>query len=104
MDNISDHYEKLDLFEKTLAIEERQNRRAHEYNLLEEAENNRERVKNLMSGNSTMGSVLEQEDVQRRALVHEMNVNASENLKPVVKVLTNIQGNFLFIYFLTHSF
>ena len=90
MDNISDHWEKLELFEKTLEIEERQNRRAHEQNQLEEAERQKERVKNLLSA---MESVLDQEDKQRNSLVHDMNVNAnSDNLKPVVKVLTNMQG------------
>lgn len=93
MANISDHSEKLNLFEKTLEIEERQNQRAHEQNTLEETEKERERVQNLMSGNSTMASVLEQEDVTRNELVHEMNINANnDNLKPVVKVLTNISG------------
>lgn len=92
MDNISDHTEKLRHFEESLAIDDRQNERAHQQNTLEETEKERDRVKNLMIGNSTMASVLEQEDVLRSSLVHDMNVKADSSIKPVVKVLTNLQG------------
>lgn len=91
--NITDHSEKLDLLEKTLAIEERQNKRAHEQNAILDAKQEQERIKNMMDGNSsTMESVLEQEEKQRKQLVHDMNVNLTETTKPIVKVLTNLQG------------
>lgn len=92
MENIEDYTEKLDLMQRTKNIELRQKQRIASMQALAEKEKEKEREKNLIDGfkTTTPSSVLDQEDEQRKKLVHDMNINPSENLRPAVKVLNNV--------------
>ena len=48
----------------------------------------------LPEGNSASSSMLDQEDAQRKNLVDNMVQNPNSN-GPIVKVLSNVQGNYL---------
>lgn len=93
---IEENTEKLDLLEKTKALELRQKKRVYDMDALVAKEKEAEKERDLLDGKITAASasILDQEDAHRNMLVHNMNVqaNANDNLKPVVKVLNNVQG------------
>ena len=91
---IEEYTERLDLLEKTLQLEERQHRRLQDLATQKEKEEEEAKKKELFEGmtNSTL-SMLGQEEVQRKELVEAMIQQSTPANGPVVKVLTNIQGN-----------
>lgn len=80
------------MLERAQAIEDKQNQRALQQNCQLEAEEQKQKQMHLMTGNCSMQSVLDKEDEQRKTLVKEMNNNAKDSLRPVVKVLNNMNG------------
>ena len=47
------------------------------------------------SNNSNVSSILDLEDIQRKELVDTMVKTSTPSNGPVVKVLTNVQGNYI---------
>lgn len=91
---IEENTEQLDLLQKTLEVEQRQKNRLLQISLQKERENENEKRKNLLDGTSTTtNSLLDQEDTTRKELVQAMVENSNQCNGPVVKVLTNLQGN-----------
>lgn len=92
---IEENTEKLDLLERTLAVEEKQKKRFEQ--MIKEKEKEKEEAlrRQLYEGSTasmSSSSILDKEDDQRKALMDALVRESSSNA-PVVKVLTNIQGN-----------
>ena len=94
---IEENSEKLDLLEKTLIVEERQKQRLAEVSVQNEKEQEIAKSAQLYDENSNSASTasLEQEDRQRKEIVHSMVVNSTPSNAPMVKCMTNIQGNII---------
>lgn len=84
--------EKLNFLEKTLAIEERQNKRRLELSQEKEKEQDESSSQQLCGIHPSTQTVLDQEEALRKKLVDSMVQNTSSSNTPVVKVLTNLQG------------
>lgn len=95
MSNIGDYSEKLDLLEKTRDIDSRHKKRDDDLNAIMQKENDQDKAKTTLFGQkkNTYESILQQEENNRKMLVHEMNENVTDNLRPVVKVLNHISGS-----------
>ena len=89
---IEENTERLDLMQKTLAVEEKQKKRLMEASIQKEQELQQANIMQLFEGNSTADSVLNQEEAHRKQLVDHMLKNTSPSIAPVVKVVNNVQG------------
>ena len=94
---IEEYTERLDLLERTLAVEEKRRKRLLELSLAQQKEREKAQRLELIEGNPTSNSLLNQEDTQRKQLVDNMVQNSSPSNGPIVKVLTNVQGNVLIL-------
>lgn len=92
MKAIEEHSERLDLLERTLAIEEKQKKRQMEFALMKHQEKEKNQNINLYEG-ASCSSLLDEEDAQRKKLLDNMVQNSTNSNGPIVKVLTNVQGN-----------
>lgn len=89
---IEENTEKLDLLEKTLALEQKQNSRLEDMIKQKEKEREQAMRQQLYEGSSpTTTSILNLEDAQRKGLMDALIRDSTPNA-PVVKVLNNIQG------------
>lgn len=89
---IEENTERLDLMQKTLAVEEKQKKRLLEASIRTQNEIQRAKTTQLYEGNST-DSILNQEEAHRKELVDLMLHNTTPSITPIVKVLNNVQGN-----------
>ena len=102
---IEENYERLDLLEKTLALEEKQNKRLLDINIQEEKEMEEENIVKLYT--TTINTPLDEEDSARKELVESMAQNSTPALSPIIRNLTNVQGKnsfFIFNYYFIFSF
>lgn len=92
---IEENEERLDLLNKTLDLENKQKKRIREITSENEKEAADKDLKDLYENNSsnTTTSLLDQEESLRKQLVDSMIQSATPAITPVVKVLTNVQGN-----------
>ena len=96
MKTIEENTERLDLLQRTLLLEERQNKRLIELSTQKEKEIENDQRKQMYEGytnSTTTISKLDQEEAQRKLLVDEMVKTSTPSNAPTVKVLTNLQGN-----------
>lgn len=91
---IEEQSERLDLLEKTILVEEKQKKRISELNSLQNKNKEMEASLNLLDVNGTSSSVLEQEEGHRKMLVDSMNKNSTNSNGPIVRCLTNVQGDY----------
>lgn len=90
---IEDQSEKLNLLEKTEEIDARRKKKNAAMDELLKKEKEKAEIEKLKQGSMlTSSSQLDQEDSHRRSLIHELQQNSNDSQKPIVKVLTNIQG------------
>lgn len=94
MKSIEENTERLDLLQKTLAVEEKQKKRLLEVSNNKKKELEESNQKKLYEVNCATTSILDQEDSHRKELVENMVQNSAPSLTPVVKVMTNVQGIF----------
>lgn len=97
-ETIQENTERLNLLEKSLALEEKQMKRVMELSIqkkkdMEDAD--RKKLLQENSNNSNVSSILDLEDIQRKELVDTMVKTSTPSNGPVVKVLTNVQGNYI---------
>lgn len=90
MSCITDNSERINLLEKTRDIECRQKKRMADLNDFTDKEKDKENKLLEVKRSSTY--ILDQEEENRKMLVVDMNVNATDSVKPIVKVLNNVQG------------
>ena len=108
MEIIAENSEKLDLLEKTLALEDRQKKRILEHNIQKQKEAELNNQSKLYDGDCAT-SLLDQEEAIRKELVDTMIQTSTPSTGPIVKVLTNVQGkktffNFQCLFFLFYLF
>ena len=104
MQSIEENTECLDLLNKTLEVEERQKKRLLEISLKKKKELEEGQMKELFDGfNTTTTSILDQEDAHSKKLVEVMAQNTTPSNGPIVRVVTNVQGNLLFIYLVVET-
>ena len=92
---IEENTERLDLLEKSLQVEQRQKKRLEDLSKQQEKEREEASRRELYDGNknTTLSNINEEED-QRKELVDAMIRHANPSNGPVVKVLTNVHGEF----------
>lgn len=93
---IEENTERLDLLQKTLAVEIKQSKRLQDIKVQMQkdiAETQRKRLYEGYSASTTTASILDQEDAERRQLLEELAKNSTSSDAPTVKVLNNVQGN-----------
>ena len=91
---IEENAERLDLLEKSLSLEEKQKKRIQQISIQKEKDVEAEKILKLYDGTgNTPGSLLDQEEAQRKQLVDTMIKNETPATAPVVRVMTNLQGN-----------
>ena len=95
---IEENTERLDLLEKSLLLEEKQKNRLREIDFKKKEEIDASTTMDLYAGNSNT-SLLDEEEAIRKELVEFMAKNSSTPMAPVVRNLTNLQGNSIYIYF-----
>ena len=88
---IEENSQRIDLLQKTLALEDRQNLRIYEMNFQKKREMETAKNSKLIDGGIN-DSILDQEEAQGRELVHSMVQSSTPTIAPVVRVLTNVQG------------
>lgn len=94
MQSIEENSERLDLLQKTLEVEQSQKKRLLNESVRKTKEQEEENRLKLFAGStSTPPSTLNHEEAHSKELVDAMVQNSSPSLAPVVKVLTNVQGN-----------
>ena len=93
MESIEDCSERLDLLEKTLAVEEKQKKRKLDLAIQKKREDEESSKEQLHQIPPTTQSLLDQEVSHRKSLVDAMVRESSPSNAPVVKVLSNITGN-----------
>lgn len=96
---IEENTEMIDLWQKTLEVENRQKKRMVDMSSLKEKEKEMEKEAELLQGNSSSHYALEQEESQRKTLVDDMIHKSNSNIGSVVKVLAHTQSNFHIIIF-----
>lgn len=84
--------EKLDLLERTLALEQRQKNREQEMLRLKQQDLQQKNAPQHQEASSN--SVLFLEEAERKKLAESMVRNPNSN-GPIVKVLNNVQGTYL---------
>lgn len=92
MTSIEENTERLDLMQKTFAVEEKQKKRLLEISLQTEKNMEQANQTRLYEGTTTNDSVLNQEEAHRKELVDAMVQSTTPATAPVVKVLNNVQG------------
>lgn len=92
MKSMEENYERLDLLQKTLSLEEKQKKRLLETTIQKERELEKEQHLKLYDGTTTNSSILDQEDSIRKELGQSMNQSSTTALTPVVRVLNNVHG------------
>ena len=93
MECIAENSERIDLFEKTVALEQRQKKRMMDLSIQKQKELDQANSLALYEGTfNSSTSVLEQEEAVRKELVEAMVHSSTPSNGPVVKVLTNVQG------------
>ena len=94
MHSIQENTEKLDLLERTLLVEHKQKKRLEAIAIEKQKEIEEAHRRQMLEGftNST-AAVLDQEEVQRKELMDSMVRDSTPSNAPVVKILTNINGN-----------
>ena len=97
MQSIEENTERLDLLQKSLAVEQKQKQRLFELSNNKKKELEEANRKRLYEVNCATTSILDQEDSHRKELVENMVQNSATSLTPVVKVMTNVQGTY-FLY------
>ena len=97
MKTIEECNEKLDLLEKALAVEEKQRKRRSDLALQSQREQDESSRQQLQEMNPTTQSLFEHEEMQRKNLMNSLIHNSSSSDGPVVKVLSNIQGQYIAI-------
>lgn len=93
---IEENTERLDLMQRTYELEEKQRQRLLDISLQKKKELEQAQRSNMYDGYSnstTTDSMLDQEEANRKTLVDEMVKNSTPSNAPIVKVLTNLQGN-----------
>ena len=89
---IEENTERLDLLEKSLAVELRQKKRLLDICVEKQRGEEESERQKLYEGNSSTASLLDQEDAQRKELFDAMVQKTTLSIEPVVKVLSNVQG------------
>ena len=92
MASIEENTERLDLMQKTLAIEEKQKKRVQEAIIQKQKQIEEANRMQLYEGNTNINSILTQEEAHRKQLVDVMMNNANPSIAPIVKVVNNVQG------------
>ena len=98
MINIEYASEKLELLQKTLNLENREREHVTFRNdqiLKQREEEMKTRMKATKTRNETPPHIIAKEDAHRPRLVKEMNDSVMDQsaMKPIVKVLSNMQGS-----------
>lgn len=101
MTSIEENTERLDLLQKTAVLEEKQRKRIIEINAEKDKDLEQQKMINLLQQNRTSNSVLEQEEGHRNMLVEAMTRNSNSSNAPTVRVLTNVQGIILLLFFIS---
>ena len=99
MKNMEECTEKMDLLEKTDAVEEKKKKRLLELALTKQKDQESAKQLNLYDGGSVNNSLLNQEESQRKLVVEYMIRNSTPSNQPIVKCLTNVQGNYIYTTF-----
>ena len=98
MKSIEENTEKLDLLERTLQVEQKQKKRLEAIAIQKQQQMEEANRRQLLEGHSTSSAaVLDQEDAQRKELVDAMIRESTPSNASVVKVLTNVHGNYIAI-------
>lgn len=99
MKSIEENTERLDLLQKTLEIEQRQQKRLMDLARQKQREKEEAERRKLFDATNTAAptaATLDQDEVQSRQLIDEVAKTSPPNA-PVVRVLTNINGNFMIL-------
>lgn len=100
MECIAENSERMDLLDKNLALEQRQKKRMHDLSAQKQKEMEQAHTMSLYEGtHNTTQSMLEQEESTAKQLVDAMAETSTPSNGPVVKVLTNVQGKGINIFF-----
>lgn len=91
---IEENTERLDFLQRCLEVEEKQRKRLLEISNNKKKEMEEVKQNQIYDNNSTSTTeMLDQEDAIRKTLVEEMVKTSTPSNAPIVKVLTNLQGN-----------
>ena len=93
MESITENIERLDLLQRSLMLEEKQKKRLLDLAIQKKKEIEEADRKTLIERNVINTSFLEKEEEKTNQLVRDM-VQKSDG--PAVKVLTHIQGKYIF--------
>ena len=86
------------MLEKTLLVDKKRQLRLESLSSQKNKEVEEDNTKQLFQGHTTTPSVvLDQEDAQRKVLLDAMIRESNQSNGPVVKVLTNVHGNLLYL-------